>query len=179
MNRKILVVVDMQNDFIHGPLGSEEARKAAVNAKEKLEKYGTEYERVIFTHDTHFEDYFDTLEGKRLPVKHCSYGTEGWMLCREVAWNLIDNSKSSYICKTIFGCERLVRLLNETVLDSSDEIELIGVCTDICVVSNALMIRSAFPNNVIKVDASCCAGTSVEAHEAALKVMQSCMIDII
>lgn len=182
MYKRILVVVDMQNDFITGSLGNAETQAVASNVLKKLEAFGETYDKIYFTQDTHFDDYGKTLEGERLPVKHCTYRTEGWALCPEIntAMSRVPK-KVTTVCveKDTFGAVAIANMLREVIQDKTYIIELVGVCTDICVVSNALLLRTCFPNNVIRVDSKCCAGTSVEAHNAALKVMQSCQIDII
>ena len=182
MYKRILVVVDMQNDFITGPLGNEETKAVLGNVMKKLEAFGETYDKIYFTKDTHFDDYDKTLEGERLPVKHCTHGTAGWALCPEIIMAIGRLPKivpTVTVRKGTFGSIGLTDMLREVIQDKTDIIELVGVCTDICVVSNALLLRACFPNNVIRVDSKCCAGTSVEAHYAALKVMQSCQIDII
>jgi nicotinamidase-related amidase len=163
--RKILIVVDMQNDFINGALGSQEAVGIVDNVHAKI----TEYDPadVIFTRDTHGEDYLDTPEGKKLPVPHCIRGTRGW----EIADGLYING-AKIIDKPNFGWPHW----NKECLES---VELVGLCTDICVVSNALIIKATFPDAAVSVDASCCAGVTPESHKAALTTMQMCQIDVI
>lgn len=181
--KKILIVVDMQNDFVYGPLGSDEARTVAERIEKKLSILG-EDNTVIFTRDTHKEDYLDTFEGKKLPVKHCIEGTEGW----EIIPSLKENphySDRPKVDKKTFGCVYLPNTLyncfGRSAFDESADIELeiCGVCTDICVVSNALLLRAHFPNMKITVLKDLCAGTSPEAHEAALEVMKNCQIEVI
>lgn len=172
MNRKkYLIVVDMQKDFVTGSLGSEAAQAVVSGIDEKIENGG--YDGVFFTFDTHFDDYSDTLEGKKLPVPHCIKGTDGW----STALGFKGLNDSNTVEKYTFGFTEWKEILGDA--ESIESIELVGVCTDICVVSNALIIRALYPNTVITVDASCCAGTSADAHNAALTVMKSCQIDII
>lgn len=171
---KALIVIDMQNDFIYGSLGSDLTRGIVLNVVDKIkaENCGN----LIFTQDTHEENYLDTFEGKKLPIRHCISGTEGWNIIEEIE-AVIENKTHTdklFLSKRTFGLNEWSRWLAKY-----DEVEIIGVCTDICVVSNALAIRTAFPNMKITVDARCCAGTSIEAHNAALITMKSCQIDII
>jgi nicotinamidase-related amidase len=161
---KVLIVVDMQKDFVDGALGSAEAVAIVPAVKALIVGFDGE---VYFTRDTHFENYLDTTEGKKLPVPHCIKGTKGW----EIADGLfVEGSK--IIDKPNFGWPHW----DEEVLE---DVEIIGLCTDICVVSNALIIKATFPDANVKVDAKCCAGVTVESHEAALKTMAMCQIDIV
>lgn len=173
---KILIVVDMQNDFIDGSLGTPEAQVIVPKVKEKIEEYRKNDYPILFTRDTHFENYLETQEGKNLPVKHCIKNTQGWEIKEDINYpNCI------YVNKDIFGCDFWRNILDSFYDDIKDieDIELVGVCTDICVVSNALILKAQFPETRITVDASCCAGTTVENHKAALKVMKSCQVNII
>lgn len=189
MRRKMLVIVDMQNDFIDGPLGTPEAQAIVPNVVEKI-KDTDENTVVIFTKDTHFKDYLETQEGKNLPVSHCIYEpgepNDGWCINKDIrsAWLgkenilIIDHEKygtapNNTILKHSFGSIDLAKFI-----DYADEIELVGVCTDICVVSNALLLKAFNPEVKISVDAKCCAGTTPENHEAALKTMEMCQIEI-
>jgi nicotinamidase-related amidase len=169
---KTLIVIDMQNDFIYGPLGTEEARAIVPNVKKKIEEYRDRGDNVWFTMDSHFNDYFDTHEGRYLPVEHCRFGTAGWAIIND-----IPSYGHERTCKSTFGVSWWGFGCLQNIVDT--QIELVGVCTDICVVSNALMLRSTHPELDITVDASCCAGTTPEMHKAALAVMKSCHIDII
>ena len=169
MKNKALVVIDYQNDFVYGALGTQEARSISNNVKAKVEEARKNGDLVIFTHDTHFDDYLNTREGRWLPIPHCLSESEGW----EIADN-IDDFPHSIVRKTDFGFFGW-----HDVLAKCDAVELIGVCTDICVVSNALILRNLFPDMEVLVDASCCAGTTPEAHKAALQVMKSCQITVI
>lgn len=173
MNEKAryLIVVDMQKDFVSGPLGSAEARAAVPLIEAKI-KSG-DYDDIFFTFDTHFSDYDNTLEGKKLPVKHCIKGTDGWNSALDHTGFNAHNTVEKYT----FGFTGWASKL--PCEENIESIEIVGVCTDICVVSNALIIKAQFPNTRISVDAACCAGTSPEAHKAALTVMKSCHIDVI
>lgn len=170
---KILVVVDMQNDFITGALGTKEAQDIVYNVVHKIK----EYDNIILTQDTHNVYYPFTLEGTKLPVSHCIKYTEGWKICPEIEFAMIDKV-SNIVEKGSFGTIKLIDYIN-VLFKNIDEIEIIGVCTDICVISNALILRSYFPNTVIKVDSSCCAGSTPELHKQALEVMKSCQIEVI
>ncbi len=165
--KKTLIVVDMQNDFIDGSLGTKEAQSIVVNVRKKIEKYRANGDEIIFTRDTHTEDYLDTPEGKKLPVIHCVKGTRGWQIADGLAFDGV-----VIIDKPTFGWTHWDEM-------SFDSIELVGLCTDICVVSNALILRAQFPNADICVDASCCAGVTPETHKAALETMKMCQIDVI
>lgn len=165
--KKTLIVIDMQNDFIDMALGTKEAVCILPNVKAKIEEYHKNGDEIIFTRDTHDENYLDTAEGKKLPVPHCIKGTKGW----EIADGLyIEGSK--IIDKPNFGWQNWRD-------ESLEHVELIGLCTDICVVSNALIIKAEFPNATVSVDKNCCAGVTVESHNAALLTMQMCQIDIL
>lgn len=172
--RKILIVIDMQNDFIDAALGTEEAVAIVEAAKEKIRSYPAE--NVIATMDTHGENYMQTQEGKYLPVPHCIKGTEGWQIRPDIA-ELLDGAK--IIEKPTFGSIALAESLKALSERETIELELIGLCTDICVVSNALLLKAAMPEVKISVDASCCAGVTPEKHLAALETMRSCQIQII
>lgn len=165
--KKTLIVVDMQNDFINMALGTAEAVAIVPAVKAKIQAYAQAGHEIIYTRDTHEENYLDTPEGKKLPVPHCIRGSQGWQIAQGL---YIPGSK--IIDKPNFGwphwdSERL------------EDVELIGLCTDICVVSNALIIKAAFPNATVRVDKTCCAGVTPASHEAALATMAMCQIDII
>lgn len=168
--KKVLIVVDMQNDFVHGCLGSEEARSILPNVKKKISEYQKNGDTIIFTRDTHDENYLQSQEGKNLPVPHCILGTDGWKIA-----DGLEVENCQYIDKPNFGWIHW----DNINFDDIDEIELIGVCTDICVVSNALILKAMFPEIPITVDASCCAGVTPEKHYAALQTMESCQIHVI
>lgn len=165
--KKTLIVVDMQKDFIDGALGTKEAVAIIENVKKKIAEYEANGDEIIFTRDTHQTDYMNTNEGKYLPVEHCIEGTDGWQL-----YEGMEAKNATYINKPTFG-----------YLNWSDykfeEVELIGLCTDICVVSNALIIKATFPEIKVSVDASCCAGVTPESHEAALTTMKMCQVEVI
>ena len=169
----ILVVVDMQNDFIDGALGTKEAVTIVPKVEEKIRNFkGT----VLFTRDTHETWYLDTQEGKKLPVPHCIRDTEGWQIRRE----LDDLRKTEPIDKETFGSTDLAAdLVVMNIDDERGSITFVGLCTDICVISNALLAKAALPEVPITVDASCCAGVTPESHENALKAMEMCQIDIV
>ncbi len=164
---KTLIVIDMQNDFITGALGTPEARAILPSVKKKIEEYSSRGDEIIFTRDTHGEDYLDTPEGRKLPVPHCIKGSDGWQVSAELykdCSEIIDKPSFGY---TGWGDR------------SFSEIELVGVCTDICVVSNALILKALYPDVKITVDGSCCAGVTPESHSAALITMSMCQIDVI
>lgn len=168
--KKALIVVDMQNDFVSGSLGTKEAQGIVRNVTEKTARYVKEGLDVIFTRDTHEENYLETMEGKKLPVKHCIRGTDGW--------EIIDELKpyvNVVIDKPTFGSVILAGGIKEK---GYEEVELIGLCTDICVVSNALLLKANFPEMEVKVDAKCCAGVTPESHDAAVMTMRMCQITI-
>lgn len=171
--RKILVVVDMQKDFIDGSLGTKEAQAIVTPVIEKMKSY--EKSDIYVTRDTHGENYLDTAEGKKLPVVHCVEGTEGWQLHPEIEALA---EPEHIINKPTFGSMTLMKLLQAENEKEPLEIELVGLCTDICVVSNALLLKAAMPENSIKIDASCCAGVTPKSHEAALTTMQMCQIEV-
>lgn len=166
--KKILIVVDAQNDFIDGCLGSENAVAAIPNIKKKIEEYKTRGDDIIFTRDTHYDDYLKTNEGKHLPVEHCIKDTYGWQITEKLS---VEGCPC--IDKESFGFRYW-----EMLGDNIDEIELVGFCTDICVVSNALILKATFPEINITVDASCCAGVTPESHQAALTTMKMCQISV-
>lgn len=168
--KKVLLVIDMQNDFIDGALGTKEAVAIVDKVNEKIAAYRQSGGKVVFTRDTHFEDYLETQEGKKLPVKHCLKGTEGWEITSK-----IDTAGDMIIDKPTFGSLMLADYVEALNVDT---IEIVGLCTDICVISNAMIIKAKFPEKVIKVDSSCCAGVTPESHSNALKAMEMCQIEI-
>lgn len=179
---KTLIVVDMQNDFIDGALGTPEARAIVPNVKKKIEEYRERGDVIIFTRDTHYASYLDTMEGKKLPVKHCIKGTRGWDIANE--FNVVSD-KELIIDKTTFGFIGWHWYSSSFVVENSsdgikfvDEIELVGLCTDICVISNAMILKAIYPEIPIVVDASCCAGVTPESHKNALEAMKMCQIEI-
>ncbi len=164
--RKTLIVIDMQKDFIDGSLGTKEAVSIVDKVKEKIKQYKENGEQIIYTRDTHPENYLETREGKYLPVVHCVKGSEGWLIPEELrveGCEVIDKPSFGYT-----GWEKY----------NFEEIEIIGLCTDICVVSNALILKALYPEIKITVDASCCAGVTQESHKAALLTMKMCQIEI-
>ena len=171
--RKILVVIDMQNDFIDAALGTKEAEAIVENVKEKIRSY--EPENIYATMDTHGENYLETQEGKYLPVVHCVKGTDGWKIRPDIAELL---TEAKIFEKPTFGSTALAADLRALSEEEDIEIELIGLCTDICVVSNALLLKASMPEVGISVDASCCAGVTPEKHLAALETMRSCQIQV-
>jgi len=174
--KKILVVVDMQNDFIDGALGTKEAVAIVPNVAKKIREFdGFE---IFVTHDTHFDNYMDTLEGKKLPVAHCIEGSYGHEINSDIQCALSGRHYTD-IKKAGFGSFSITRELKKRFPDEEMEFELVGLCTDVCVVSNALIIRAGYPNSRITVYASCCAGITPETHRAALTTMSCCQIDII
>lgn len=166
--KELLVVVDMQNDFVFGTLGTREARAVLPAVKKKAEEARGAGKRVVFTRDTHGEDYLSTQEGKRLPVLHCLRKTRGW----EIVEGLYFQGEKIFD-KPSFGSLSLAKFAAE---ESYERVEIIGVCTDICVVSNALILKAFLPEGEIVVDAECCAGSTPENHRAALKTMRCCQI---
>jgi nicotinamidase-related amidase len=171
--RKLLVVVDMQKDFVDGALGSKEAVAIVPGVVEKIKTYNAE--DVFFTKDTHHTDYMSTQEGANLPVEHCIEGTPGWELDKDVAGVL---RSSAVVNKPTFGSTELASIISDIAAKEEIEVELIGLCTDICVVSNALLIKAFMPEVKISVDSACCAGVTPEKHEAALETMRSCQINV-
>ena len=165
--KKTLIVVDMQKDFIDGSLGTKEAVAIVDNVKKKIKEYQENGDEIIFTRDTHQIDYLNTNEGKHLPVEHCIEGTDGWKIREE-----LEVQGAIYINKPTFG------YLNWDEYNL-EEVELIGLCTDICVVSNALIIKAMYPEIKVTVDASCCAGVTPESHAAALTTMKMCQVEVI
>ena len=165
--KKTLIVVDMQNDFIDMALGTKEAVAIVPKVKDKIREHVKNGDEIVFTRDTHTENYLQTPEGKKLPVEHCIKGTKGWQIAEGI---YVEGCK--IIDKPNFGWPHW----NE---EHFEDVEIIGLCTDICVVSNALIIKATFPDANVKVDSNCCAGVTVETHEAALKTMAMCQIEIV
>ncbi len=169
--KKYLIVVDVQKDFVDGALGTPEAVAIIPRVKEKLKKYRKSGDAIIFTRDTHQQNYLETTEGKHLPVEHCIEGTDGW----QIYDGLCENGET-VVNKPTFGY-----LSWENYIDASEgaEIELVGLCTDICVVSNALILKAKFPDATVKVDPSVCAGVTVATHNAAIETMKMCQVEIL
>ena len=166
---RTLVVVDMQKDFIDGTLGTNEAIAIVPNVVKKIEEYRSNGDQIIFTRDTHQKNYLETQEGRNLPVEHCIEGTEGWQIAKE----LVVKDEDLVINKVTFG-----HVWDKDVIKGI-EIELVGLCTDICVISNALGIKAVLPETPICVDASCCAGVTPQSHKNALEAMKMCQIEVI
>ena len=172
--KKFLVVVDMQKDFVDGELGTAEAVSIVPAAAEKIAGFDGD---IFVTYDTHGADYMKTQEGKKLPVPHCIKGTDGWELDRTVAAAL--NGKAyTAVEKNTFGSTLLPRLIKKAAGRHKFSVEFIGLCTDICVISNALIVKAAFPEALLSVDSACCAGVTPAKHEAALEAMRSCQIEV-
>lgn len=171
---KVLVIVDMQNDFIDGALGTKEAAAIVDRVRDKAESAQKDGDYIIYTRDTHQENYLETQEGRNLPVVHCVRGTQGWEISKKVylqGCEIID--------KPTFGSVRLAERIAELTGEKEIEaIELVGLCTDICVISNAMVLKAQMPEMPILVDASCCAGVTVESHKNALKAMEMCQIKV-
>lgn len=171
--QKVLIVVDMQNDFIDGALGTAEAVAIVPNVKKKIEEFeGT----VLFTRDTHGDNYMETQEGRNLPMPHCIKGSQGW----EIRPELEALRKTEAIDKVTFGSSELggvlVALNKEEAIE---EITFVGLCTDICVISNVMIAKAFLPEVPIVVDSACCAGVSVATHENALEAMKVCQVKVV
>ena len=166
---KTLIVIDMQNDFITGSLGTPEAQAIVPRVAKKVEEYDARRDRIIYTKDTHHSNYLETNEGKHLPVSHCIQHSDGWKIHEDVFIY-----GSDCICKSTFGY-----LHWDNFYRFDDDIEIVGLCSDICVVSNALILKAMYPDINITVDASCCAGVTPESHKAALLTMKMCQINVI
>jgi len=176
MAKKIIVAVDMQKDFIDGALGSAKAVKIVDRCAEKIKAAKAEGDTVIFTRDTHFENYMNTEEGRNLPVPHCIKGTDGWQITAALAELAGD---ALIVDKETFGSRDLGRIVAEKLAEGGyDGVELFGLCTDICVISNALLIKAFCPDIPIYVDASCSAGVTPESHDTAVRAMETCQIHV-
>lgn len=177
---KVLVVVDMQRDFIDGALGTIEAKAIVPSVLRKVERFDG---MVVFTQDTHTEQYLQTQEGKKLPVVHCVKGTKGHEFEPELLQLLKQISKEKEVKifeKLTFGSKELAQFLEEqSKQEQIEEVELIGLCTDICVISNAMLVKAFLPEVSVVVDASCCAGVTPVSHERALEAMKMCQITVI
>ena len=172
--KKILIVVDMQKDFVDGSLGSKEAAAIVDSVVKKIADFTGD---IIVTYDTHPENYMETQEGKHLPVPHCIKGTDGWKLDFKVQ-SALDKKEYKAIEKPTFGSTELIEYIKANYNPDELEIELIGLCTDICVVSNALLLKANFYETKISVDANCCAGVTPDSHNAALATMKMCQIHV-
>lgn len=193
--KKILVIIDMQNDFIDGPLGTPEARAIVPSVVDKIKTEDTDT-LILFTKDTHHADYLNTQEGKNLPIKHCIINSGGWCINKNIRSEWFNKSERREICyddetmnntiiKDTFGSEKLCQIIRwvDSFAEFDDkvnikEIELVGVCTDICVISNAMILKSYFPEIQISVDAKCCAGVTPERNRIALEAMKACQINV-
>lgn len=172
--KHFLIVVDMQKDFVDGSLGSQEAREIVPRVADKILNFDGQ---IFATLDTHTQNYLQTAEGRSLPVPHCIKGTPGWMLDDEIA-AVLEQKNVTKVEKLTFGSVLLPRLLYQAANGEPFTVELVGLCTDICVVSNALMLKANFPEMEISVDSACCAGVTPESHAAALTTMRSCQIRV-
>ena len=170
---KVLIVVDMQNDFVDGVLGSKEAVSMIDTAVETINSFDG---KVFYTQDTHGEDYLDTEEGRHLPVVHCIKGSEGWKIHPKIEKTLLLKGATG-IEKSTFGSEKLMGIIEKEVPEV-ESITLIGICTDICVISNAMLAKAHFQNTPVNVISSACAGVTPESHENALAAMKMCHIEI-
>lgn len=172
---EILVVIDMQKDFIDGVLGTKEAVEIVPHVVEKVKNWKGQ---LLFTRDTHDENYLETQEGRHLPVKHCVKDSDGWQICKE----LTDFVTNPPLDKPTFGGLALWERLGDIIGDTPEKevtITLVGLCTDICVISNAILLKPAFPEATIEVDSSCCAGVTVDSHNNALSAMKMCQITVV
>lgn len=169
---KALIVVDMQNDFISGALGTEEAEAIVGAVAKKIAAARAAGMLVIFTRDTHTADYLSTQEGRKLPVPHCVKDTEGWQIDSR-----LDAADSQIIDKPGFGSPALIHTLSR--LPELEQVEFVGLCTDICVITNVMMLKGALPELPISVDSACCAGVTPQSHETALAAMKMCQIEIV
>ena len=171
--KKVLVIIDMQNDFIDGPLGNDECKQAVPAVIDAVNNGG--YTDVILTRDTHGDNYLNTQEGRKLSVVHCIKGTDGWQINEKVKTALKD---AVVIDKPTFGSKILAEEITKIAEKEDITVTLVGLCTDICVVSNAILIKAYLPEIPVKVIASCCAGVTPESHEAALATMRMCQVQV-
>ena len=173
--KNILVVVDMQKDFVDGALGTAEAVAIVPGVAQKIREFDGD---IFVTYDTHFDDYMSTAEGKKLPVPHCIKGSDGWQLDAHVR-SALEGREYTAVEKVTFGSVDLPRLIKDAAAGEDFSIQLVGLCTDICVVSNALLLKASFPEADISVVASLCAGVTPQSHQAALATMQMCQINLL
>ena len=171
---RVLIVVDMQRDFVDGSLGTAEARAIVDKVAAKIAGFQG---RIFATLDTHQENYLETAEGRKLPVPHCIKNTDGWLLNEKVMYALSEKNYRT-IEKGTFGSTKLVEEIGKLAAGGEIAVELVGLCTDICVVSNALLLKAKMPEAVIKVDSACAAGVTPESHEAALVTMRMCQVEV-
>jgi len=172
MAKNVLAVIDMQNDFIDGALGTKEAEAIVAKVAAKIRDFQGE---VVYTRDTHFENYLNTQEGAKLPVEHCIKGTEGWQIREEL--RKLPGDDTRIFDKPTFGSVELAQYLKE--MEDLQSVMLIGLCTDICVISNALVIKAFLPEVTVQVNADCCAGVTPQSHRNALEAMKMCQVEII
>lgn len=173
--RRLLIVVDMQNDFISGSLGTKEAVNIVNKVIQKINNFEGD---ILFTRDTHFNNYLSTSEGKKLPVEHCIIDTKGWKIEDRINKIRLDKGCQTFD-KHTFGSKDLAKYVEKlNLVEKVDEIHLVGLCTDICVISNALLLKAVVPETDIIVDADCCAGVNEESHNNALNAMKMCQISI-
>lgn len=172
MSKKVLVIIDMQKDFIDGVLGTKEAVSIVENVVKRIEEFEGE---VVFTKDTHFENYLETNEGKHLPVAHCIKDTQGWMLDKRI--EEVRKADMKVFEKNTFGSVELGEYLK--TIKELEEVELVGLCTDICVISNALLIKAFLPEIKVSVRENCMAGVTVESHNNAINAMKMCQIEVL
>ncbi|MDE5679617.1 MAG: cysteine hydrolase [Lachnospiraceae bacterium] len=172
--KKALVVIDMQNDFITGVLGNDECRAVVPQVVKRVQEAIEDGRDIIFSQDTHQENYLSTQEGRKLPVLHCVQNTDGWKIISELAEIAIQ--RGIVFTKETFGSRAIAEYIKE---HNYDEVELVGVCTDICVISNAMIIKAFAPESEIFVNESCCAGVTPQSHKTAIEAMKSCQITIL
>ena len=175
MAKNVLAVIDMQNDFIDGALGTKEAQAIVGNVVDCIKKYASEGAQVVYTRDTHFDNYMETQEGKNLPVPHCIKGTAGWEIREEL--KSLQKDDTRIFDKLTFGSVELAEYLKG--IEGIESVTLIGLCTDICVISNAMVIKANLPEVQIKVVESCCAGVTPQSHKNALEAMKMCQIAVV
>ncbi|MEG1858405.1 MAG: isochorismatase family cysteine hydrolase, partial [Pseudoflavonifractor sp.] len=169
---KVLAVIDMRNDFISGALGTAEAAAIVPKVADKLARHRASGGRVVFTRDTHSAAYLNTQEGANLPVVHCVKGTDGWQICAA-----LEVDDAPVVDKPTFGSLELAEVIS--AMDDVTAVELVGLCTDICVISNAMILKARLPEIPISVDAACCAGVTPESHENALQAMRLCQVAVV
>ena len=174
--KKVLFVIDMQVDFVTGSLENEAAQKIVDKIAEKVRTYQAAGHFVFFTRDTHGESYLETQEGRLLPVEHCIEGTEGWQIVEGLR---AFSTKENTLDKGSFGSLELPKWVFKKTDGDFDEMEFCGVCTDICVITNAMVMKSAFPEITVTIDSSCCAGVTPESHQTALNAMAACQMNIL
>lgn len=177
----VLIVVDMQNDFIDGALGTKEAQAIVPNVAEKIKKYKQNNKIIFVTQDTHYDNYLNTKEGKNLPIKHCIANTDGWQLHDDI-YNELSQANVNYILKHTFGSLELINKLKTYISEDEKEqekwtIELVGLCLDVCVISNAVLIKTYFPNVQILINLNCTAGTTYEKFIATKNILDSLQIE--